>query len=496
MKNSYLRRKINYYFGDKNFPSEIKRRKVKTLQDLVYESAKKFKTRSYIRYLNDKNEICNISYQETARIFESFASWLNKIQRSIDSSRQLYVGIIGEGTLNYVIAYFATVFGGQVTVPIDPNSDPETIVYCVNKGDIDILFYDESLKSKIEYIKDKCPKVKKYLLINKNNEINLDDEDCIEDILKNYEGKKVNKKVLPSQNAFIIFTSGTTGNKKGVVLTQDSVIDRVYSLVFVKNSRYNIFMNILPLYHIFSSGDFLYSMRLGYTVCLSYDLSKLLQNIQIFQPSLIVCVPLIAKNLFNGYSKIRKLYPSLSVEDAKKKIFGEKLHSLYVGGSYFLKDMIVKYDEIGIFVSHGYGLTETNGNGTQSDYQPSKFGSVGKSPLGFRTRTVKGEIQIKSKSLMKEYYKDPEKTKEAFTSDGCNGENVAPERLENIYNNESFIQEIIIYGDNDVLCSEIYPNEDYIKLNNIPPEEVKDKLWKIIEEKNKDLPPHERIAKL
>jgi len=509
---------------------KVRRENVKTFKDLILESSKVFNSKTYLSYQKDNGEIVNVSFSETAKYCEFYSAWINTNFKSKISSREIHVGVLGHGNFNYLLIYFATIYSGHVTVPIDPNSDLETLKYCVNHGDIDIIFYDKNLQPKIDYLKSNCPNVKQFILINKYQEKNKEENNnrdnySLDDILEEYKDKTFSTTVKPDDNAFIFFTSGTTGKKKGVVITNECIAEKVFSENCLEGDKDEVCLSVLPLYHVFSTSEFFYSLRLGFNVCFGQNLTKLIQYFHIFKPTIMTCVPLIAKNLVAQVLRILKEYPGISVDVARSKIFGPSFSTMIVGGSHFPESVIKEFYSISINrIGMGYGLTETFGNSTQPDFNPKKISSIGKLAPGFQVRFKDGEIQLKSKSVMKEYYKAPDQTKEILTDDNwirtgdlgfvdedgyiyltgrkknliilSNGENVSPEAIEQKFFDEMLIQEIIVYGKNDILCAEVFPNYDYAKMANIPNDNIKDLIWKIIEEKNKTLPSYEKIVKL
>eukprot|EP00833_Pecoramyces_ruminatium_P014243 jgi/Orpsp1_1/1188275/evm.model.d7180000063571.1 len=496
-------------------------KKIHTIKDFVNEAARNYKTKTYIRY-KVENEIQDVTFEDMLNVCEIYNAWIYKEIEDPDSDRGVHVGLLGIGSYNYYVAYLSTMYSGNVTIPIDPNLDLDTLTYCINHGDIDMIFYEPKYESKINSLKERCPNVKHYVLFEKNKENpsakNLDD------IMEKYKNQRVIKQIKPNDNALMIYTSGTTGKKKGVVLTHDNLIDKFFSTFSLKGNETEIYLCVLPLYHIFSSNDFLFSLRFGFTVCFNFDLSKLVQNLQLYQPTKTSLVPLLAKNLLNMINMNIQEHPNLSVEEAKRQIVGKNFYKIQSGGGYLSPELTEGFNKLGILIGQGYGLTETASKCSISDFNPKKVASVGRVCPNTKVRIQNGEIQIKCKAVMKEYYKDPERTKEAFTEDGwlhtgdighfdddgylylvgreknliilSNGENVSPEALESLYHSEPLVQEILVYGYEDVLCAEVYPNFKYVEMNNISKEEIKEKVWNIIEVKNKDLPSYERIVKL
>src|SRR5699024_9834594 len=159
-----------------------------------------------------------------------------------------------------------------------------------------------------------------------------------------------------------------------------------------------------------------------------------------------------------------------SLEELKKDVYGGRLYRITCGGGYLTEDLAKNYMDIGIEIGQGYGMSECSPVISAPDWnRPDKVASIGKIVNRCEVRIVDGEIQVKSPSVMMGYYKDPENTAEAITDDGflctgdlgylddegflyltgrkknliilSNGENVAPEQIENMFENESIVED-------------------------------------------------------
>lgn len=498
----------------------LKKENVKSFKDFILEASKAYKSNIFSRF--PKNDsLDEMNYEQMGKICQSYSFWLNGQEKN--ESRSFHVGIIGRNSINYLLVYISTMFSGNVAVPLDPNLYIETMIYCVNHADVDILFYDSEFQSKVNNLKEKCKNVKKFILLDQNKYPEIE---CLEHILEENKDKVMMKDIAPKDNALILFTSGTTGNKKGVVITHFNLMDKIFSTIDSMYDRNEIYLNILPLHHIFAASDYLLGIRFGFIIAFNPGVGELLDNLRIYQPTTIRVVPSIIKNLLNQFNIEKSNHPGSSDEEIKNKVFGKNLCKIISGGSVLSAEIIESYRRFGVNIGQSYGSTEITGKGTLTYYDPKKDPSIGVIAPGLQVRIQDGEIQLKSDSIMKEYYKDPEKTKEAFTSDGwfqtgdlgsidednylyykgrkknliilSNGENVSPETIEILFKNEPLIQDIMVYGDevNDIICSAVYPNFVYAESHGIAKEDIKSNVWEIIEKKNNELAPYEKIVKL
>ena len=174
------------------------------------------------------------------------------------------------------------------------------------------------------------------------------------------------------------------------------------------------------------------------------------------------------------------------MDEIKKEVFGSRLRRVSCGGGYLTPELARNYMDLGILIGQGYGMSECSPVISSAAWdRPDKIASVGRIVDRCEVRIVDGEIQVKSPSVMMGYYKDPENTAEAITEDGwlrtgdigyvdeenflyltgrkknliilSNGENVAPEQIENMFADEMIVEDILVFEENDVITAEIYP---------------------------------------
>jgi long-chain acyl-CoA synthetase len=235
---------------------------------------------------------------------------------------------------------------------------------------------------------------------------------------------------------------------------------------------------------------------------------------KLFQPQSVTFVPMIAQSLLG---KMELLYKKNGDRKAVvSEIFGDELEVIYTGGAYLNPDIMKKYNEYGIDITQGYGMTECSPricNGKRNSPFPD---SVGEIVPGCDVRIKDGEIWAKSRSVMMGYYKDPEETAKSLTSDGwlmtgdlghmndsgylyitgrkknliilSNGENVSPEELENQFVCSPCIKEIIVYANDERITAEIFPNPEYVS------EDIQADIRSEVDRINDTFPPAKRIV--
>jgi len=213
----------------------------------------------------------------------------------------------------------------------------------------------------------------------------------------------------------LFFTSGTTGKKRSVVLTNENLIDRVFSSIVNKNE---VYLQILPYYHIFLTCDFFGGLRYSHRICFNLKMENLVHNFQLYQPTPMNIVPLITKNLLNRVKFIREKNPNISKAEPKNRIFGKnfkkKKKRIFSDGGFLSPELANAYEELDFRIGQDYGMTETSSKGTLPDFNPKYCSSVGMIAPSCKIRIIDDEIQIKSKSCMKGYYKNPKETQKIF----------------------------------------------------------------------------------
>jgi len=373
-----------------------------------------------LRYERD-DVIIDVTYNQFGEQVRKIGAFLNDRKQKL--KRQIKVGIISGSNANYVALLIGVMGSGNVVIPIDNQLGLENFVDVLNRGDIDILFYDWEYEQLVSDAKPECPNVSEYYLVK-----NIENHPCIDDIYNNprYTGKEWvasgvdDIEATADDLALIIFTSGTTGRSKGVMLSQFNLVGNVLSM-FIRCLQRPVNLMVLPLHHIFCiNTDVVFVLYRGGTVCINGHISLLGKNLQLFQPIEIHMVPMIAKVLYNKIKSIVAAHPGVTESAALRMVYGKNISQIVCGGGGLSKELAQKYHEMGIRIGQGYGMSECAAVVSEPELDTfDKLESSGKVLEHCNIRIGdNGEIQLKSPFVMKGYYKDPEKTKEAFTEDG------------------------------------------------------------------------------
>lgn len=462
----------------------------KTVYDLVENAGKEYGDRVFLRY-EDNDVVYDVTYAAFVEQCHAIAAWVK--EQDAAAGHKVQVGLLGSSSHHYLAVMLGVMANGNTVVPLDVQLDVAGLADCLTRSDVDILFYDWEHAPLVEGVKEACPRVKTYISLQHGKHV-----PCSDNLLKEFAGRRVTPDVSENDCAMILFTSGTTGRGKGVMLSNRNLIDNTFSSTVKDEGEQEVYLNILPIHHVFCiNSDVLAAMRYGVLLCLNRDLSKLAEHLKLFQPTSFRAVPMVAKALYNRLMMIKTQHPEMTTGQLKEEVFGSRLRKIVCGGGYLTPELAKNYQDLGILIGQGYGMSECSPVISAPDWdRPDKVASVGKVVDRCQVRIVDGEIQVKSPSVMMGYYKDPENTAEAMTEDGwlrtgdlgyldedgflyltgrkknlivlSNGENVAPEQIENMFDEEPIVEDILVFEENDTITAEVYPNFRYAEDMDIP----------------------------
>lgn len=451
---------------------------VKTLQDLVFLSAEEFGDKAYMKE-KEGQDIVETSFRQLYENSRRVASFLKTV-----SSEKIHAAVIGLTGAAYLSCWFGTANSGGVIVPLDAQLSPEDISDHINRADVTVFFFDKRFAALVDMLKKASPQITHYICLQDIDGDFLKYPDIINsyDILPRSE-------VSPDECAAIVYTSGTTGKSKGVMLSHGNLIDNTMCQDN-ESSTEDVLLSVLPIHHVYCfTCDILCSLRYGATVCVNDSIMRIAQNLKIFEPTLMLVVPMIADTICRKIKAAHAAQPELSEAIIARSIFGSRLRGIFSGGAYLAPELAKFYASVGIPMAQGYGMTETSPRITTGNLaDDASLGDVGSIVNGCEVKIVEGEIWAKSPSVMMGYYKNPEATEEILTPDGwiktgdlgyvennrvfitgrkknliilSNGENVSPEELENKFAGVEWISEILVYAEDSQITAEIYPDKTF-----------------------------------
>ena len=428
-----------------------------TIRDILVQAEKQFGPEDAIRYKIGKDIIETKSYTQLKEDSERFSSVLKEL-----GEQGNHIAITGMTSYLWLVAYLGTVNSGSVAVPLDVSLPAEELCELIDRADATVLVLDEIRQDIAAMVRERCPKLKYVFSMQKEN--NTKEMLSLRQSL-NAQQERFDYQPKPEQLCTIMFTSGTTGKSKGVMLTHQNMAENATCLDMKIPSR-TVILSVLPIHHAYClSMDILKGISLGSIICINDSLMRVAKNIKLFQPNMILMVPLMIESLAKKLEEAAGLPPEI----VKKEVFGEQFHTICSGGAYLNPAYIDLFQKYGITILQGYGMTECAPVISTSVSWNIKKEAVGQLIPNCEAKVVEEELWVRGSSVMLGYYKMPEETKEALyegwlktgdlgyvDQDGFvyltgrkknliitkNGENVSPEELENKVAENRLVQEI------------------------------------------------------
>lgn len=480
-----------------------------TIGEILDHTEKEFGGEDAVRYKVKKDVTEAKTYTQLKNDSESFSRVLNSLKE-----QGSHVALIGMTSYPWLVAYLGTVNSGSVAVPLDVSLPAAEVCELIDRADVSVLVADEVRKDVEVLAKERCPNLKYIISMQKEK----GDENSLFfwELLRENQGS-FSYQPKPEDLCTIMFTSGTTGKSKGVMLTHRNMAENATCLDMKIPAR-TVILSVLPIHHAYClSMDILKGISLGSVICINDSLLRVAKNIKLFKPNMILMVPLMIETLAKKLEEAK----GLPKEIVKKEIFGEQFHTICSGGAYLNPAYIDLFNSFGITILQGYGMTECAPVISTSVSWNIKKEAVGQLLPNCEAKVVDGELWVRGSSVMMGYYKMPEETAQTLCQgwlktgdlgyvdeDGFvyltgrkknliitkNGENVSPEELENKIGEERLVQEILVRENAGVIEAEIFPDHEYAQKEQI--EDIPGRLQEIIDAYNKTAPPHKKVYSL
>lgn len=501
----------------------------------------------------DKDKIIKVTYKEFVRDTEELGTALASI-----GMEDKHIAIIGENSYKWLTVYLTVLKSTGVFVPIDRELPCRDVINVLEHSDSEVLFYSERYEKYIPEIKEALPNIKFFIGLNKtkHNE-NILSYDIFKNTGKNVleQGSKIYTDLKEDENnlKLLVYTSGTTGKPKGVMLTEHNLISVVYYGLKVADIGKKC-LSVLPYHHTYEAvAGILVELHNHSCICINDSLKNVLKNLQLFKPDFIYLVPafteIFYKNIWSNAEKsgkdkaLKKLIPiSNNLRkvgiDLRPKLFksiheafGGNLKEIICGGAPIRPEIGKFFNDIGITLLNGYGITECSPLVSVNRLKFNDSSTVGvilpccQIKLENVNEYGDGEICVKGDIVMKGYYKDQERTDKVL-KDGWfntedygsinkngqliingrkknlivldNGKNVYPEEIENYILSIPYVQEVIVkakkneIGQETALFAEVFLNQENIEEMNV--DNIEETLKNDIAETCKELPMYKKIS--
>ncbi|MGN0244201.1 MAG: AMP-binding protein [Lachnospiraceae bacterium] len=449
------------------------------------------------------------TYTQLKNDSECFSAVLESLHE-----QKSHIAIVGATSYTWVVAYMGIVNSGSVAVPLDAQLPLEDLCELLNRAEVTTLVYDESKAQLAAEAQKTCPGLR-YV-------ISMSDESIVSDSLSFWKLVGEQKPgydymPLPEELATIMFTSGTTGKSKGVMLSHRNLAENATCLD-MKIEPGTVILSVLPIHHAYClSMDILKALSLGSVICINDSLLRVAKNIKLFEPNMILMVPLMIETLAKKLEEVSWMPASL----VKAKVFGKQFHTVCSGGAYLNPTYIETFKKYGITILQGYGMTECAPVISTNLSWNHKDGSVGKLMPNCEAKTVDDELWVRGSSVMQGYYHMPEETAETLEEgwlktgdlgyvdeDGfvfltgrkknliitANGENISPEEIENKLGESRLVQEVLVRDCEGVIEAEIFPDFEYAGKKKI--KDIQTELQALLDAYNQNVPLYKRVLKL
>ncbi|MBR4062539.1 MAG: AMP-binding protein [Clostridia bacterium] len=509
---------------------------------ISYKKNPRDKETQSVTYLQAKNDIRDLGTEEIAL-----------------GLRDKKVAIVGGASCGWVYTYFSLMAIGAVTVPLDKEMPAPDLAATIERASCYAIFYGAEIAGKLDYLKENT-KAELYVCMNGDP---LREGDLALASLIEAGGKKFAEgdnsyydyEIDPDRLATIVFTSGTTGKGKGVMLSQTNIVSDMTQGMYLFDITPKT-LNVLPPHHTFGSTvNYVGHYAQGSEIYITSGIKYLINELKEQQPTHLVLVPLFVETLYrriwataekNGIDKKLKMGMKLSAAlrkigiDKRRSIFaqvhetfGGKLQMIICGGAALNQDIIDFFDAIGITVLNGYGITECAPLVSCNRNEWQKNGSVGLPIIGEEVRIFEpdangeGEICVKGPNVMMGYYEEPEATAAVIDEDGffhtgdygkldedgwlfitgrkknliifSNGKNVYPEEIETEISRIRGVLEVVVYAgeskanpEREVIVAEIFP--DYEQLKNDGVTDVKEYFDEHVKLANTRMAPYKKVG--
>ncbi len=550
--------------GDNENRKVYEPRVVKNYREMIEYSVKNYADKTAYKYKKN-GDLKNVkyvekTYEQVGKDIKAFATEL--LNKGLEHKK---IVVIGNNRYEWCISYLAVTSGNMIIVPLDKALPDNEIENLVTRSEAEVAIFD---KKYIEVMK----KLKKDTNVNLQMLICMDeikDKDIErfsqllqkgEELVKNGDNRYEKVEINPEKMSIMLFTSGTTNVPKAVMLSQKNICANLSDFAsWVRLYPTDTLLSFLPIHHTFEcTVTFLYGFYSGCTVAFCDGLKYIQKNLAEYKVSVFVAVPLVLETMYKkiqkaihdqGKDKLMKRMIKISNGllkcriDLRKVIFrqildnfGGNLRVVLYGSAPMDKETIVGFNNFGIALVQGYGLTETSPVIAAESDKEKMPGSVG---LALPSLNVKienpdengeGEILVKGPSVMMGYYHNEEENQKAFvdgwfrtgdygyiTEDGFiyvtgrkkdiivlkNGKNVYPQEIEFLINKLPYVTESLVYQrekdkTDTMLCAKIVYDKDMIKekLGEKNVKEYKDSIWEEIKEMNKQLPVFKHIKQI
>ena len=478
-----------------------------TVKEFFYRSCKLYPDEDCILEKPDKKTPYKvITYKEFESDVVAFGTALIKILNQKDKR----VVIVGETQYDWYLSYMSMLCGVGIAVPVDRELPDNELENLIKRAKATTVIYSQRKAESIAKIRENLTDVDYFVEMKSDKHLEGKDvgaQKLLEmgrRIVESGDESFKDIEIDPDEFKVLIFTSGTTSNAKGVMLSNRNLAENINAVTaYVRLYPTDRLFSVLPLHHTYESTiGFLYPLSQGASVAICQGLRYIVSDMQEAQPTAVLVVPLLVETIYKKINEsIKKSHKEALVQammaatnvmkgvgiDVKRKVFkeiydnlGGKLRIIVSAAAPVDKKVGKWYEDLGILFIQGYGLTETAPIAAVTPEYKPMVGSAGRTivqadiKVDNPNENGEGELLIKSPTLMLGYYEDEEETKKVMTEDGYfrsgdigyvdddkfvfvtgrsknvivtqNGKNIYPEEIETLLGKVPEIKDVMVYG--------------------------------------------------
>lgn len=528
----------------------------KNMRELIEGSCKKYNTRTAFSYRTSPQakDPEKVTYSALCEDVRALGTEL--ISRGYCGK---HIVICGKMSYWWILSYLSLIASGAVIIPLDAEWGAQELASTAVFADSDYLFCDKEMADKASAIISLSDRINSAVILSGASGEEQETLGTLIGLGKMRIAKGdtsyFDNKLDPDSLCEIVFTSGTTGKGKGVMLTQKALLsDIANGLKYIEVSEKTL--AVLPLHHTFGSTvNVLGHICSGTDIYLSMGVRYVLKELKAEKPGHLVLVPLYLETFYRKIlanakeqGRDKMLFRMMKVSNALRKIgidkrrfffksvleaFGGELSMVICGGAPLSQEIADAFESWGVDIINGYGITECSPLISVNRNKVGVKGSVGfvlpndEVIIADPNDDGEGEIRIKGSNVMLGYYKNESATAEAFDKDGyfrtgdfgrldadgalyitgrlknliilSNGKNVYPEEIESVFSSVPGVQDIVVYEgqskrglEHNAIVAEVFPDVEYLKANGIA--DMKKYLQKFVDDYNRNAVPYKKIG--
>ena len=529
------------------------------LKDMLKKSGEKYGDRpAYVFRTEEEGKFREITHKEFRDEINALGTKL--IDMGLKDKR---IAVISENRYEWGVDYLAVAAGTGVIVPLDKALPDNEIESLIIRSEVEAIFYSKKYDEVMNRIREQKNTKLQYFIsmdldkeengVKSQKELTKEGRKLLEEGNREFLDSKIDNEKM----GIMLFTSGTTAMSKAVMLSHKNICSNLQDITAViKLTPEDRFLSFLPLHHTFEcTVGFLYPISTGGSIAFCDGIRHIAENIKEYKITAMISVPILYEAMYKKVmkaiekkGKLETVKKGVKISnfllkfgiDIRKKLFkeihdtfGGKLRLFVSGGAALDPDTEKGFNELGITMYQGYGLTESSPVIAAEDDKYRRIGSIGKALPSLDVKIDNpdedgvGELLAKGPSMMLGYYNNEEATKETlkdgwlYTGDLAridkdgfifisgrkkfvivlkNGKNIFPEELEALINKIEGVKESFVYGrpeddgDYKIAAKIVYDKENAKEILGTTDEnEIKEKIWQEVKKVNKTMPAYKYI---